>query len=129
MSENRFQPPASDVTEPARAPATDYEIAKRGQRAANFIIDALIAYPVMILLKFLPEALGIFVLLDIKINLYSIPALAAWLATLFLYYILCEGIWFKTIGKMITGTRVIQTSGDNPNFYQIAIRIEKKSHV
>ena len=122
MTENRFQPPASDVTEPEPAPIAEYEIAKRDQRAANFIIDALIAYPLMILLKVLPEVLGIFVLLDIKINLYSIPDLAAWLATLFFYYLICEGVWFKTIGKMITGTRVIHLSGGNPVFYQIIIR-------
>ena len=122
MNENRFQPPASNVTEPEPAPITEYEIAKRDQRAANFIIDALIAYPLMILLKFLPEALGIFVLLDTKINLHSIPGLAAWLITLFFYYLVCEGIWYRTIGKMITATRVIQTSGNDPEFSHILIR-------
>lgn len=122
MSENRFQPPASDVTEPEPAPRIEYEIAKRDQRAANFIIDALIAYPLMLLLIFLPDVLGIFVLLDIKTGLYNAPKLATWLITLFFYYLVCEGIWFRTIGKMITGTRVIQTSGNNPDFSQIIAR-------
>jgi len=122
MSENRFQPPASDVTEPAPAIITNYELAKRDQRATGFIIDALIAYPLMIVLKVLPGVLGIFVILDINIDLYRIPNLAAWLVTLFFYYLLCEGIWYKTIGKLITGTRVVQVTGETPTATQILIR-------
>jgi len=122
MSENRFQPPASDVTEPAPAIITNYELAKRDQRATGFIIDALIAYPLMIVLKVLPGVLGIFVILDINTNLYRIPNLAAWLVTLFFYYLLCEGIWYKTIGKLITGTRVVQVTGETPTATQILIR-------
>jgi len=122
MDNNRFQPPASDVTEPEPPTITDFELAKRDQRAAGFILDALITYPLMIVLMTLPNALGIFVLLDIDIDLYQIPRLAAWLVTLFFYYLICEGIWHKTTGKLITGTRVIQITGETPTIMQILIR-------
>jgi uncharacterized RDD family membrane protein YckC len=122
MDDNRFQPPASDVTEPAPPVITDFELAKRDQRAAGLIIDALIAYPLMIVLKILPSALGIFALIDINIDLFRIPDLAAWLVTLFFYYLICEGIWHKTIGKLITGTHVIQITGETPTAIQILTR-------
>ena len=122
MNDNRFAPPTSDVTEPEPPAITEYELAKRDQRATGFIIDAMIAYPLMIVLKILPGALGIFVLLDINIDLFTIPRIPAWLITLFFYYLFCEGIWFKTIGKLITGTRVIDASGSNPTFVQIITR-------
>jgi len=122
MSENRFQPPASDVTEPVSPIITDYELAKRDQRAAGFILDALIAYPLMILLKILPGALGVFNILDIDIDLFRIPDLAAWLTTLFFYYLICEGLWYKTIGKLVTSTRVIHVSRKDPSFSQIFAR-------
>jgi uncharacterized RDD family membrane protein YckC len=122
MKDNRFAPPATDVTEPKPPVPTDYQLAKRDQRAAGFVIDALLTYPLMLLLKILPGALGIFVLLDVNVDLFVIPNLFSWLATLFFYYLVCEGIWFRTIGKMITGTRVIHTSGRSPSFIQVLIR-------
>ena len=121
-NDNRFAPPASDVTEPTPPVNTEYELAKRDQRAVGFLIDATITYPLMILLKVLPGALGLFALLNIDVARFDIPNLIAWPITLFLYYLLCEGIWHKTIGKLITGTRVIQTSGANPAFTQVIIR-------
>ena len=122
MDENRFAPPATDVTEPDTPKLASYELAKRDQRAIGFMIDALITYPLMLLLKVLPGALGIFVLFDLKIDLFRIPNLLAWLITLFFYYLICEGIWFRTVGKLVTGTHVIHSSGGDPKFYGILIR-------
>ena len=118
--ENRFQPPTSDVTEPESPIITDYELAKRDQRATGFIIDALICYPLMLLTKILPGIIGIFTLLDIDTGSFS--NFPAWMITLLFYYLLCEGIWHRTIGKLITGTRVVQTSGSNPAFNKIILR-------
>ena len=122
MDENRFAPPTTDVTEPDTPIVVSHELAKRDQRAIGFMIDLLITYPLMLLLKILPSALGIFVLFDVKVDLFMIPNLLAWLVTLFIYYLVCEGIWFRTVGKLVTGTHVVQSSGQDPTFSRILIR-------
>ncbi|MCB1175270.1 MAG: RDD family protein [Leptospiraceae bacterium] len=38
------------------------------------------------------------------------------------YYLLCEGIFKTTPGKLITGTRIVNLNGENINFKQAVIR-------
>ena len=47
---------------------------------------------------------------------------AYWSFLVVAYYMVFEGIWQRTPGKMITGTKVITACGDRPDFYSVALR-------
>ena len=111
---NDFAPPDSDVTPPEPVTSDRYGLATRGQRAAGLITDLLVTYPMMLVLITLPEVLGLLALLDIRLDFSGLIQLLAWLVFLFVYYLVCESQWQRTIGKMITGTRVVNTGGQVP---------------
>ena len=121
-SQNDFAPPDADVTPPEQQTYNDHELASRDQRAVGLILDLLITYPMMLVLVALPELLGLLALLDINLELSGIARLMAWLVFLFVYYLMCEGLWHRTIGKMIAGTRVIDESGRTPGLANIIKR-------
>lgn len=120
--DNDYAPPDTDVTPPEPRSSSDYELASRDQRAAGFILDLLITYPMMLVLIALPELLGLLALLDINLDFGGMAQLMAWLIFLFIYYVVCEGLWHRTIGKLITGTRVIHESGRAPTLADIIMR-------
>ena len=122
MNENRFAPPDADVTQPEPEACKDYQLASRGQRAMGCIIDLLFTYPLTLILLVLPNLLGIFVLLDIRASLLDIPGLLAWPAVLFCYYLISEATWYRTVGKLVTGTQVIHESGIPPGSRLVLIR-------
>ena len=45
-----------------------------------------------------------------------------WYATLLVYYIACEHFFSRTLGKLLTGSKVISDSGGKPTFAQIVGR-------
>lgn len=122
MSRNDYAPPEADVTPPESPRDKDYQLARREQRAAGLIVDLLVSYPLMLVLIALPELLGIMALLEFNIRLDGISRLVAWLIFLFAYYLVCEGVWQRTIGKLITGTHVVDTKGNRPAPTQIIMR-------
>ena len=122
MSRNDYAPPEADVTPPERPRDKDYQLARRDQRAAGLIIDLLVSYPLMLVLIALPELLGIMAMLEFNIRLDGISRLVAWLIFLFAYYLVCEGVWQRTIGKLITGTIVLDESGNRPAPAQMIMR-------
>jgi uncharacterized RDD family membrane protein YckC len=122
MSPNDYAPPEADVTPPERPRDNNYRLARRDQRAAGLIIDLLVSYPLMLVLIALPQLLGIMAMLELNIRLEGISQLVGWLIFLFAYYLVCEGIWQRTIGKLITGTHVVDTTGNRPSPVKIVMR-------
>jgi uncharacterized RDD family membrane protein YckC len=116
---NDFAPPATDVTPPEQPPSADYRLAKRDQRAAGLIIDLLVSYPLMMLLLVLTDLFGLLTLLDINLGVRGLVRLFSWLVFLFGYYLVCETAWQRTIGKLVTGTRVIDVAGGRPGALQV----------
>jgi len=45
-----------------------------------------------------------------------------YLVSFFFYYLLCELIWQRTLGKLFTGTKVINLNNQKPGWRQILIR-------
>jgi uncharacterized RDD family membrane protein YckC len=45
-----------------------------------------------------------------------------WLIAPILYFPILEGIWGRTIGKWVTGTMVVDTSGKSPGILKAALR-------
>lgn len=116
-------PPQSDVgLDQERTRYTDYPLARRDLRLLNFVIDALIVCAVWYLLKTLLFTL------DIDASLYQFTGLGSMAGgvlygvLLLSYYLFCEAIWCRTIGKMVSGTMVVDRQGKPVSFYQALLR-------
>ncbi len=59
----------------------------------------------------------------------KIPVISTIIAvpTFWCYYILSEFLWQRTIGKLLTKTKVVTISGDKPTFLQILGRTLSRS--
>jgi uncharacterized RDD family membrane protein YckC len=90
--------------------------ASRGQRFANYVIDQV----VFLVLAFLfGIALAVFGLTehfnDLTLNIVA-------LAILYAYYVIMESAFGQTVGKLITGTIVVDLEGNRPSTTTILIR-------
>jgi uncharacterized RDD family membrane protein YckC len=94
----------------------DNDIANSGRRFLNFIIDMIAIYILYFLLVFFLAAGGQ-VVDDESIGLRLLIYLV-----MLVYYIIFEAATGKTIGKMITGTRVIKIDGSKPTFKTALVR-------
>jgi uncharacterized RDD family membrane protein YckC len=101
-----------------------FEYATTGQRLVNFLIDLIVFYLLNIVVFF---ALGVYMsfiggdivaMLSNKITLYSIV-----LFNEFVIYTLIEGVSHgRSLGKLITGTRAVQSDFSPITFKQAALR-------
>jgi len=101
-------------------------VASTNRRFANYIIDALfiriLAYPVWFLIGFVTGALGITDAAFWESVSNPVGELVIGCVTVFVYYFLCEALWQRTFGKLITGTRVVTPNGAKPTFGAIGVR-------
>jgi uncharacterized RDD family membrane protein YckC len=115
MSEpvNPYQPPEAPLDHGLAAEAEDLPTAGRGARFLNFVIDniarILFGSIVTVVLKAASsgeewgETVGSLLML----------------VSVFGYYLILESLFGWTIGKLVTGTRVVRLDGHKPNFRQI----------
>jgi uncharacterized RDD family membrane protein YckC len=45
-----------------------------------------------------------------------------WLALVMSYFVVLESLWGRTLGKLLTGTVVVDDKGSRPNFGQVVVR-------
>jgi uncharacterized RDD family membrane protein YckC len=90
--------------------------ASRGQRFANYLIDQVVFLALAFLLGIL---LAIFNLVD-QLNDLEINIIA--LLILYVYYAVMESAFGQTVGKLITGTIVVDLEGNRPSTKTILIR-------
>lgn len=91
-------------------PHVSYETASKGTRFANYIVDLI----VLIALNF-----GITFLLVFAGIPFYFPIAGDYIFGFIvgtLYYTLMESAFDKSLGKFLTGTKVIKTNGDKPSF-------------
>lgn len=94
-----------------------YEEATRGQRFINYLIDLLVAY--FILLLVVTQITDRLKLTDgISDQQFRI----GYLLTLFVYYLVCELVSDRTLGKFITGTKVVTRDFTKPTIPQKMLR-------
>jgi uncharacterized RDD family membrane protein YckC len=90
--------------------------ASQGIRFANYLIDLIVFYAFSFAVGFVLYYVELGALLDglneLVLNLISLLVYVA-------YYTLLEGTTGKTIGKMITGTRVVTEDGQKPGWGQL----------
>ncbi|NOZ47920.1 MAG: RDD family protein, partial [Chlorobi bacterium] len=101
----------------------NYNYASRTKRLLNWIIDSLIISIIWFLLFISASkiviALGLLDLIEegktYDLNYTILPVL-------FLYYLILEGSFKTTIGKLITRTKLVQVNGENIHFFNVLIR-------
>lgn len=118
MEHNPFAPPKAAVSDPV-APPTQTEIASRTRRFLNLLLDT-VAYFVLVVVigaviglvfpQFLASERST---LESYLFAFSIHAL---------YYVPTEAAFGRTLGKLVTRTRVVAVSGEPATFWQIVGR-------
>jgi len=90
-----------------------------GIRFLNYILDIVFYYILNFVFGICVAVFGFY---DSYMNLGKAGQYLIAIIILFLYYFLLETIFGCTIGKLITGTKVITTSGDRPPLKDILLR-------
>jgi uncharacterized RDD family membrane protein YckC len=105
--------------------------ASRGLRLANAFIDGLVVSALTFVAILLPFVLGVALFLanehsneDVSPSLATSPvsALFTFLACWFVYYFALEGLWSRTLGKLLTRTVVVAADGGRPTWGAVALR-------
>jgi uncharacterized RDD family membrane protein YckC len=107
--QNPYAPPKSQLGAASRV--DDLEDAAISKRLLNLVIDEIGMVLVLVVLAAVTgrTAHGLFK------HLVGIEAM-------FLYYLFFEGVFARTPGKLVTGTRVVARDGAKPRFRQIVGR-------
>lgn len=95
------------------------EPAGQGRRLANLVIDQVVQIVIGLVLGVLAAIFGGEEFVE---KLDRIPDMLLGVAILLPYYIVCEATIGRTLGKLVTGTRVVDESGRPPTFKQVVIR-------
>ncbi len=115
MTANPYQAPKARVDDQP-VPVDALPLAGKGRRFANLLLDNIFFYLCAVLLG---VVLGIAGMAESLRHLGRLgEALVGW-SLLIVYYAVQEGLWGVTLGKLITGTRVIGEDGAAPRFKQI----------
>lgn len=114
---------SQEVTTDAPGTIAGMELASQNRRLVNFIVDYIM---IQIVAAFGGAAVGFFYaaanggqISPAEIGQLQIMGGLIGIVLSLLYYILPEAIMGITIGKLITGTRVIREDGNDPTFGQL----------
>jgi uncharacterized RDD family membrane protein YckC len=116
-AQNPYAPPKADDAFVARSfEASELNIASRGRRFGNLIID----YVGFTMLSFFFGF--ILALLDQAESLDGVNSYLVGILVIFMYYVPMEALFGFTLGKLITRTRVVMADGSPPTFGAVLIR-------
>lgn len=105
---------------------TQYRLASKGKRLANFIIDMIVFYLVIMILAFLLGVLQVVLKKDLTSWMENINPLVDRLLSMLLYalyFCVVEGIFKgRSLGKLITKTKAIGEDGMPMNASEILNR-------
>ena len=85
-------------------------------RLANYFIDYLMQILLVMLYFFIAAGIGGD---EAMTKLDGVPAFLLGLMALFPYYLVMESTMGRTVGKIVTGTKVVNEDGYEPSFNQI----------
>lgn len=98
-------------------PGNDVQLATRGQRFANFVLDT-IGYYVLIVIVAVALSLAnpdfADMLADEGAGTYVVV-----ISLMLLYYVSCESLFGRTPAKLLTGTRVVAEDGSHPTLRKV----------
>jgi uncharacterized RDD family membrane protein YckC len=106
--DNPYAPPADDDKAVVLDDdADELQRATQGARFVNLLVDSVAS-----------RVLGYTPL--VMLGKFSEPTAIFWGFLLSLgYYVVCEGVFQATLGKLLTGTRVVAVGGGRPTFGQV----------
>ncbi|BCU78691.1 RDD family protein [Luteolibacter sp. LG18] len=115
---NPYAAPAS-VESPA-VPVTDagleYVSASAGLRFANLIVDQITAIALIFVAGF------VYAIVSDGVEENAIFFRLVGYGVFFGYYVLMESVFGRTVGKFVTGTKVVDWNDEKPSFGRICIR-------
>jgi len=94
------------------------EIASRSRRLANLVVDVA-AYAAIWMLT---ETVNGMVNLIVGVDLVGLAGPVVAVVVLFIYYFASEALFGKTVGKLMTRTRVVAESGAEAQLWRIFLR-------
>jgi len=119
MERNPYAPTQAALLEvPLDEPSDAPELASRGRRLANFVLD-MVGYVVMAMMI---EFINAVVNLTFNVDVIGFLGPLFGLALSLLYYIVSEALFGRTLGKLVTGTRVVAESGGRAKLWQVVLR-------
>lgn len=111
--ENPYAPPSSEPLDPP-LPAREELIASTGQRFLNYLLDAVGVTLAAAAIGFCVGVAGVY-----EESAAILDSWAFGIGLMVVYYVVFEGLTGRTPGKLVTGTRVVALSGDQPGFAQV----------
>ena len=119
MDPNPYAPTKAALNEvPSLEPSEAAEPASRWRRLANLLVDLLGILLVSLLAGILLGTVS--VVAHIDVSEFTGPAFS--FSIVVLYYFVSEALSARTLGKLVTGTRVVTESGGRPGLSQILAR-------
>src|SRR5262249_13742794 len=112
--DNPYAAPQSDLAVPI-AWASELPAASRNQRFLNALIDEFVLKGVQFGLESVIAAVAV----ERQFAITGMRRLIIEIVLSLAYYIILEGATGRTIGKMATGTQVVDEGGGRPTFGQI----------
>lgn len=116
MDANPYQPPGAEMAGAVAAPASNLYPASAVQRFGNFVIDQIAAQAGGGLLLGLVEGFwGVEIFGRVPDQLLGVALMSA-------YYILTEGMTGRTLGKLVTRTRVVNAGHGEVPLGRVVLR-------
>jgi uncharacterized RDD family membrane protein YckC len=120
MDENPYDPPRAPIG--TRKQFRQFEIAGKGRRFGTFIIDQLVSFVLVVIVDIVIGVfIGIMGAAD-RVNDFSPLIFVINIMASLSYYAIFEGLFARTLGKLICGTKVIDEHGGPASFGQILMR-------
>lgn len=113
METNPYAPPKAEVAETVTP--GDEDLASRGQRFLNMIIDIIAIYVLAFIVGIILAILRAPFLTESSVLFDYGFGIALWL----LYYVPLEAGFGRTVGKLLTRTRVVMVDGTPPNILNV----------
>ena len=115
MEENPYQAPKSHIPLNTGQEFGHPIPAGKGVRFLNLIIDYAAFFGFSLVVGF---AIGLSGARSLLALLQEYPTLGG-IVLLLAYYLMTEGIFARSVGKLITGCKVVNEKGDRPSFLQV----------
>lgn len=120
---NPYGAPQARIAEAFSGERLPVESSGRWRRFFGFLVDyaciLLLRCVAIVILSLVARMVGNDVLDDAMAGVIYI---VAWFATMLLYYLILEAGFGWTIGKLVTGTRVVDAEGLRPRWGRVVVR-------
>jgi uncharacterized RDD family membrane protein YckC len=116
---NRYRPPQSEVQVADDAAQPEVELASKGRRFGTLVVDF---FGRMLFAALVGAATAAVYGAEALPWFQGVGGIIFGLLSFLVYYLVFEGLWARTPGKWVFGTRVIDAQGRKPAFGTIAER-------